>query len=147
MKQKSKALPQLKTLAPPVFPVVSGQNIVFRAGIAAKDKGKCRNRPFSVPASRLSWVQSGDRSCSFSLPLNPTLSWISNGAFLCQSASLDWIAMWIFPAGNPALSTLTWHTYTVSWLPKTLAHLSEWHCAHFPSSLAIFSKALLSNDD
>lgn len=39
--------------------------------------------------------------------------------------------------GNPALSTLTWHTYTVSWLPKTPAHLLVWHRAHFPSSLAI----------
>jgi len=112
-----------------------------------KTKRKCRNRPFCVPATQPSWTQSGDGSCSFSFPLNPTLSWISSSAFLCQSASLGWIAMWIFPAGNPALSTLTWHTYAVSWLPKTPAHLFEWHCAHFPSSLAIFRKALLPNDD
>lgn len=90
-------------------------------------------KSFPGPDTLPSCILSSSGRCSFSFWVNPALSWINNGVFLCWSASLEWMAMWVLPAGSPALSTLTWHTYTVSWLPETPAHLLGWHCARFPA--------------
>jgi len=97
------------------------------------ERQRRRNSPVPGPETLPCCILSGSGRCSFSFWINPALSWINNGVFLCWSASLEWMAMWVLPAGSLALSTLSRHTYTVSWLPETPAHLFGWHCARFPA--------------